>query len=81
MHWELEITLFIFLIIAAIVSISSRNLVIATVNLSVFSFLSALIYVSMGAIDVGFTEAVVGAGVTGILFIIIIFNTTRRSED
>jgi len=81
MHWELEITLFIFLIITAIVSISGKNLVIATVNLSVFSFLSALIYVSMGAIDVGFTEAVVGAGVTGILFIIIIFNTTRRSED
>lgn len=81
MHWELEITLFIFLIITAIVSISSRNLIIATVNLSVFSFLSALIFVSMGAIDVGFTEAVVGAGVTGVLFIIIIFNTTRRSED
>jgi multicomponent Na+:H+ antiporter subunit B len=81
MHWELEITLFIFLIIAALVSISGKNLIIATVNLSVFSFLSALIYVAMGAIDVGFTEAVVGAGVTGVLFIIIIFNTTRRSED
>jgi multicomponent Na+:H+ antiporter subunit B len=81
MHWELEITLFIFLIIAALVSISGKNLIVATVNLSVFSFLSALIYVAMGAIDVGFTEAVVGAGVTGVLFIIIIFNTTRRSED
>ena len=81
MHWELEITLFIFLIITAIVSISVRNLVVATVSLSAFSFLSALIFVTMGAIDVGFTEAVVGAGVTGILFIIIIFNTTRRSED
>ncbi len=81
MHWELEITLFIFLIISALVSISGKNLIVATVNLSVFSFLSALIYVAMGAIDVGFTEAVVGAGVTGVLFIIIIFNTTRRSED
>lgn len=81
MHWELEITLFIFLIITAIVSISVRNLIVATVSLSAFSFLSALIFVSMGAVDVGFTEAVVGAGVTGILFIIIIFNTTRRSED
>jgi len=81
MHWELEITLFIFLIISALVSISGKNLIVATVNLSVFSFLSALIYVAMGAIDVGFTEAVVVAGVTGVLFIIIIFNTTRRSED
>lgn len=81
MHFELEITLFIFLIITSIVTVSVKNLVVATVTLSVFSFLSALIYVAMGAIDVGFTEAIVGAGVTGVLFIIIIFNTTRRSED
>ena len=81
MHWELEITLFIFLIITSVVVVSVKNLIVATVTLSVFSFLSALIYVAMGAVDVGFTEAVVGAGITGVLFIVIIFNTTRRSED
>lgn len=81
MHWELEITLFIFLIITSVVVVSVKNLIVATVTLSVFSFLSALIYVAMGAIDVGFTEAVVGAGISGVLFIVVIFNTTRRSED
>jgi energy-converting hydrogenase B subunit D len=35
----------------------------------------------MGAVDVGFTEAVVGAGVTGVLFVVLIFRTTRRSVD
>jgi multicomponent Na+:H+ antiporter subunit B len=35
----------------------------------------------MGAIDVGFTEAVVGAGVTGIFFVVLIFQTSRRSSD
>jgi multicomponent Na+:H+ antiporter subunit B len=35
----------------------------------------------MGAVDVGFTEAVVGAGVTGILLIVAIFQTTFRTED
>jgi multicomponent Na+:H+ antiporter subunit B len=37
--------------------------------------------VAMGAVDVGFTEAVVGAGVTGVLFVVLIFRTVRRSSD
>ena len=32
----------------------------------------------MGAVDVAFTEAAVGAGVSTVLFIAILFNTTRR---
>ena len=81
MYPQIEITLFIFLVITAIISLEVRNLLIAVVSLTVFSFISALLYVSMGAVDVGFTEAVVGAGVTGVLFIILIFKTTRRSSD
>lgn len=81
MHPELEIVLFIFLIVMAIISLTVRNLLVAVVTLNVFSFISALIYVAMGAVDVGFTEAVVGAGVTGVLFIILILKTTRRSSD
>lgn len=81
MHPEIEITLFIFLIISAILSLTVRNLLAAVVMLTVFSFVSALLYVAMGAVDVGFTEAVVGAGVTGVLFIVLIFRTTRRSCD
>jgi multicomponent Na+:H+ antiporter subunit B len=81
MHWEVEIIFFIFLIITAIISLTVRNLLIAVVTLSVFSFISALLYVVMGAVDVGFTEAVVGAGVTGVLFVVLIFKTSRRSID
>lgn len=81
MHPELEIVLFVFLIVMAIISLTVRNLLVAVVTLNVFSFISALIYVAMGAVDVGFTEAVVGAGVTGVLFIILILKTTRRSSD
>jgi multicomponent Na+:H+ antiporter subunit B len=81
MHWELEIIFFIVLIIMAVISLYVKNLLVAVVTLSVFSFLSALLYVVMGAVDVGFTEAVVGAGVTGVLFVVLIFKTTRRSTD
>lgn len=81
MHWELEIALFIFIIIAALISLTVRNLLTAVVILNVFSFVSALLYVSMGAVDVGFTEAVVGGGITGVLLVVLIFKTSRRSKD
>jgi len=81
MHWELELTLFIFLIVTALLALESRNLLTAVVSLTVFSFLSALLYVAMGAVDVGFTEAVVGGGVSGVLFVVTIFKTTRKCRD
>ncbi|HUU38359.1 MAG TPA: hydrogenase subunit MbhD domain-containing protein [Candidatus Desulfaltia sp.] len=81
MHWELELTLFIFLVVTALLALESRNLLTAVVSLTVFSFLSALLYVAMGAVDVGFTEAVVGGGVSGVLFVVTIFKTTRKCRD
>ncbi len=81
MHWELEVILFVFLLAAAIIALRVKDLLAAVVSLGVFSFLSALLYVAMGAIDVGFTEAVVGAGITTVLFIVAIFQTERRSTD
>jgi multicomponent Na+:H+ antiporter subunit B len=81
MHPEVEIIFFILLIITALLALNVRNLLTAVVTLTVFSFVSALLYVAMGAVDVGFTEAVVGAGVTGVLFVVLIFRTVRRSSD
>jgi energy-converting hydrogenase B subunit D len=81
MHWELEITLFGFLVVTAVIALSAEDLLTSVVSLGVYSFLVSLIFVSIGAIDVGFTEAVVGAGVTGVFFIVAIFKTTRRTSD
>lgn len=81
MYWQVEVIFFIVLIIMAVISLNVKNLLVAVVTLSVFSFMSALLYVVMGAVDVGFTEAVVGAGVTGVLFVVLIFKTRRRSAD
>jgi len=79
MIWELELVLYIFLFLAAVVALEVKDLLVAVVMLTVFSFTMALLFVSMGAVDVGFTEAVVGAGVTGILFVIAIYQTRRES--
>ena len=80
MHWELEVTLFVVLIIMALISLAARSLLTAVVTLSVFSFVAALLYVTMGAVDVGFTEAVVGGGVTGVFMVILIFKTLRKEK-
>ena len=81
MYWEIEALLFAFLFTTALIALYVKYLLVAVVTLTAFSFISALIYTVMGAIDVGFTEAVVGAGVTGIFFIVLIFQTSRRSCD
>ncbi|MEX2601226.1 MAG: hydrogenase subunit MbhD domain-containing protein [Balneolaceae bacterium] len=81
MFWEIELILYLFLIITALVALESRDLLVAVVMLTVFSFTMALLFVTMGAVDVGFTEAVIGAGVTGILFVIAIFQTKLKTKD
>jgi energy-converting hydrogenase B subunit D len=81
MQWELEIVLFIFLIAAAVIALREDDLLAAAVALGVFSFFCAILFVTMGAVDVGFTEAVVGAGITSVLFIADIAQTTRKTKD
>lgn len=81
MIWELELIIYIFLAISALVALEVNDLLVAVVMMTVFSFLLALLFIAMGAIDVGFTEAVVGAGVTGILFVVAIYQTSRKTND
>ena len=81
MYPLLEIILLVVLLIAALTALFVRNLLAAVVALTVFSFVSALLYAVLGAVDVGFTEATVGGGITGVLLLVLIFRTTRRSRD
>jgi energy-converting hydrogenase B subunit D len=81
MIWELEVILYIFLALSAVVALEAKDLLVAVVMMTIFSFLLALLFIAMGAIDVGFTEAVIGAGVTGILFILVLFRTSRETKD
>ncbi|RPJ73019.1 MAG: DUF4040 domain-containing protein [Desulfobacteraceae bacterium] len=79
--WLIEIILFTVLIVAALVALGLRNLLAAVVTLNIFSFMSASIMVKLGAIDVAFTEAVVGAGAVGVINILAILLTSRKSAD
>ena len=79
---ELLILLFFVLAtVAALVALEVRDLLAAAGLLSVFSFTVSLLFISLGAVDVGFNEAVLGAGVTGVLFLVAVYHTSRRSQD
>src|SRR5690606_39287840 len=57
-------TLFRSLLIAgAITVLLVRNLFVATMLLGIVSFTMALIFISLDAVDVAFTESAVGAGI------------------
>ena len=40
-----------------------------------------LLWVEMGAVDVAFTEASVGAGITTVFFVVTVFKTERATKD
>jgi len=81
MIWQIDFWLLVILIVAASVALYVRDLLAAVVALCAYSFFVALLFAQMGAVDVAFVEATLGAGVTGVLFIIALFLTKRRSED
>ncbi len=81
MIWQIDFWLLVILIISALIALQVRDLLAAVAVLAAYSFLVALLFAQMGAIDVAFVEATLGAGVTGVLFIIALFHMKRRSED
>jgi energy-converting hydrogenase B subunit D len=81
MIWQVEFWLLIVLVALALIALEVRDLVAAAIVLSGYSFVMALLFVTMGAVDVAFTEATLGAGVTGVLFLVALFFMERRSND
>jgi uncharacterized MnhB-related membrane protein len=67
-------------VVCAIAAMMVRDLLAAVVIFSAFSFFSALYFAILGALDVAFTEAAVGAVITTVFFVTAIFRTTRRSK-
>ncbi len=65
----MNITLFAFLLVTALMIIRLRNLFAVVMLSGVFSLLSAGLFVTLDAVDVAFTEAAVGAGITTVLFL------------
>ena len=76
-----DIIILIFLVITAVIALSVKDLLSASMVFGIYGFLICLLWALMGAVDVAFTEATVGAGVSTVLFIATVLNTRRRSSD
>jgi energy-converting hydrogenase B subunit D len=69
------------LVVVAALSLAIRDLVVSAMVFGVYSFLMCLLWAEMGAVDVAFTEATVGAGVSTVVLIATIFNLKRKAKD
>ncbi|MDG2167725.1 MAG: DUF4040 domain-containing protein [Opitutales bacterium] len=81
MIWIFDLIILVFLVITAIISLQVKDLLSAAMILGVYSFLMCLLWSGMGAVDVAFTEAAVGAGVSAVFLISTVLRTSRRSSD
>ena len=81
MIWQLDVVLLGLAVVSAVAAVTVRDLLASVVLLSAFSLFMCLLWVEMGAVDVAFTEAAVGAGITTVLFVVTVFKTKRVSSD
>lgn len=81
MFYQIDEVVLTLVIICAIAAISIKDLLGAGILFGAYSFMMCLLWSIMGAVDVAFTEASVGAGVSTVLFIAAVFRTSRRTKD
>lgn len=74
----IDFMLLFFLVILAIAAISMKDLLSSIIILSAYSLIMALVWVRLNSVDVAFTEAAVGAGITTVLLIAALSRTKRR---
>ena len=75
------ILLLVQIIVLAIFTLETRDLLHGIIALSAISLLSTLLFYLLHAPDVAITEAAVGAGVSTIVFVGVIRLTDRKDED
>ncbi len=81
MIWLVDILILTIVVICALGAINVRDLLSSAILLGAYSFLMCILWTEMGAVDVAFTEAAVGAGISTAFFIGAIYQTTRRTKD
>lgn len=76
----LDLSLLTMLVLVAIAMLRSRHLFAVVMLSGIYSLLSAAFFVSLDAVDVAFTEAAVGAGVSTVLMLGGMLLTARREK-
>ena len=81
MIWQIDLIVLTLVIVAGIGSIMVKDLLSAGILFGAYSFMMCLLWAAMGAVDVAFTEAAVGAGASTVFLVAAVFRTTRRTKD
>lgn len=76
-----DIALLTMAAILAVAVISVRSLLSATMLAGIYSLLMAFIWQNMNAVDVAFTEAAVGAGISTVLLLGTLVHTGRTTKQ
>lgn len=72
------ILLLVLIVLLAIFTLGSRDLLHGVIALSAISLLSAILFYILQAPDVAITEAAVGAGVSTVIFVWAIRHSKRK---
>ncbi len=76
----INLALLAFLAITALAIVRMTNLFAIIMLFGIFSFVSAALFMVMDAVDVAFTEAAVGAGISTVLMIATLVLTKNHEE-
>jgi multicomponent Na+:H+ antiporter subunit B len=73
----IDILLLLIIVVCAVFALFTKDLLSAVIILGVYSFIMAIIFTRLNAVDVAFTEASVGAGITSVLMLAALSRTKR----
>jgi uncharacterized MnhB-related membrane protein len=79
--WQYDFLILLMLIICAVAALTFKDLITSAVVFGAYSFLMCLLWTEMLAVDVAFTEAAVGSGVSTVFFLGTALQIKRRSKD
>ena len=81
MAWQLDLIVLTLVIVCGAAAIMVRDLMSSAILFGAYSFMMCVLWAVMGAVDVAFTEAAVGAGASTVFFVAAVFRTSRKSGD
>lgn len=79
--WQFDLLILLMMVICAIATLTIKDLVSCAVLTGAYSFLICLMWTEMMAVDVAFTEAAVGAGISTVLVLGTAQYIKRESKD
>lgn len=77
----IDIMFLTFLIFVAVLAVYIRDILSSTIILGAYSLFVAVLWTTLNAIDVAFTEAAVGAGISTVLFLAVFTKVDREDRS